>query len=107
MKCHNYFYFLVTLEECVNKIKNEQSCDDSMDENSFDVVAQCSEISIQNESEERTDDLNEVYCSEIIQDYCSILANFAYTECINVLELVSLGKKSLNKYVLYPNDIND
>jgi hypothetical protein len=91
------FIILARTTESVKKIEQERCCDEIMDQSSSGVLAQFSEISIHNKGDEHSENLNEVYGSEIIQGYCSVVANCAYAECINVLKLISLRKKILNE----------
>ncbi len=78
-------------------MEQEICWDERMDQSSPDVLAQFSEISIHNENDEHSENLIEVYGSETVQGYASVLANCAYTDCIDVLNLMSLRKKILNE----------
>ena len=78
--------FLAKVKESVQKIEHEQ-------QNSYDV----SKISSNSQDKEHTENLSKVYSSEVIQGYCNIMASYANVECINVMKLMSLRKKILDR----------
>lgn len=75
----------------VKKIEEAQSYRKARDECSSDVLSKIPEVSIQNQCEEY-----EILNSEIMQTCFANVANYAYTECISLLEFMSLRKKVLH-----------
>ena len=65
-----------------------------MDQSASDILASFSEISIDIKADQCPD---RIHGSEIIQVYCTVVANCAYSGCTNLLKLMALRKKILNE----------